>query len=511
MKRILIIVILLAACRSLFAQEWTVTIDNGRIWDLRDDLAVDGGESVLGIGYADDDGYLVKIDKSGEYVDRIVHLPGMMLCYYSAVQLDDGGFMAFGVCDDSLCNPEFQRYIRVDVFDDMLEVVTSRTYAVADGTFECFSAADYGRGMLKAIPSPRGTVFLIAAPAYYVEGSGYYKRALQLYELDSEGNILERKSYPTVTAGWIQEITYEPHSDNMLVAVQGGNFQNSQGVPGIYVVNTKLEIVARKDMYDVQGGYGYEVDAIEEITMDGKWIDGNRILLNTIKHHQTKRPTFPYASLYVIDSAMNVYGEVRLPPYDSLMSLPQGTSTAYINDTTVFALTYCRRTMVSVNHQANVILLDGCLNILGRKAYSHQELAYLPGSPVAFSDGGCLVPMSKSRLGGGDSQFQGMLMKFRREDIEITWDVVQENTATSLLSPYPNPTTGILNIPIGETNCQDARLQIFDMKGGIWLDSALDKQGNLITVDTQNLEAGLYVYKLLDGNREVANGKFVKE
>ena len=513
MKRILIIVILLAACRSLFAQEWTVTIDNGRIWDLRDDLAVDGGESVLGIGYADDDGYLVKIDKSGEYVDRIVHLPGMMLCYYSAVQLDDGGFMAFGVCDDSLCNPEFQRYIRVDVFDDMLEVVTSRTYAVADGTFECFSAADYGRGMLKAIPSPTGTVFLIAAPAYYVEGSGYYKRALQLYELDSEGNILERKSYPTVTAGWIQEITYEPHSDNMLVAVQGGNFQNSQGVPGIYVVNTKLEIVARKDMYDVQGGYGYEVDAIEEITMDGKWIDGNRILLNTIKHHQTKRPTFPYASLYVIDSAMNVYGEVRLPPYDSLMSLPQGTSTAYINDTTVFAITYCAEWLYSDIYQANVILVDKHLNLLGRKAFRDDEFLFRPGQPAAFNDGGCLVPMLKRRGTNepGDPEFQGMLMKFRREDIEITWDVVQENTATSLLSPYPNPTTGILNIPIGETNCQDARLQIFDMKGEKCFDCAITKQGNLITVDTQNLEAGLYVYKLLDGNREVANGKFVKE
>ena len=102
-------------------------------------------------------------------------------------------------------------------------------------------------------------------------------------------------------------------------------------------------------------------------------------------------------------------------------------------------------------------------------------------------------------------------MKFRRSDINITWDVVQEDGMVTEHSPYPNPTNGILNIPIGETNCQDARLQIFDMKGGIWLDSALDKQGNLITVDTQNLEAGLYVYKLLDGNREVANGKFVKE
>ncbi|MBR0540013.1 MAG: T9SS type A sorting domain-containing protein, partial [Bacteroidales bacterium] len=106
---------------------------------------------------------------------------------------------------------------------------------------------------------------------------------------------------------------------------------------------------------------------------------------------------------------------------------------------------------------------------------------------------------------------QNQLMKFRRADIEITWDMVEENSTASLLSPYPNPTNGILNIPMGYTGGHAARLQIFDMKGEKCFDCAITKQGNLITVDTQNLEAGLYVYKLLDGNREVANGKFVKE
>ena len=83
--------------------------------------------------------------------------------------------------------------------------------------------------------------------------------------------------------------------------------------------------------------------------------------------------------------------------------------------------------------------------------------------------------------------------------------------ATGWTLLYPNPTKGILNIPIGETDCQDARLQIFDMKGVKCFDCAITKQGDLITVDTQNLDAGMYMYRISSGSKEIADGKFVKE
>ena len=511
MKRFLQLSLLFVLSQPMFAQEWTVQIETGNTWALNDVISVDDGESALCMGCTSNKhGLLVKVDKDGEHIDRLVHPQGMILNYFSAVELNDGNYMVFGVCDDSLCDPHYQRYIRVDVFDSELEPINSRTFSVEDEAFDCFYVIS---GMLlNSILSPSGTVILAAAPAYYTEQE-YYQRALQLYELDEELNILVMKSLPTYYASSIEEITYEPHSDNLLMAVEGGNFLSSTGAPGIYVVDMSLEVISRKHLNKVQGGYGYEVDPIYEISTDGNWIDDDRLILHANKVQLNRRTTFYYSSLYVIDSALNVYGELRLPPYDSTAWMPRGTSTAYIDDTTIFAITYCAEWLYSDIYQANVILVDKHLNLLGRKAFRDDEFLFRPGQPAAFNDGGCLVPMLKRRGTNepGDPEFQGMLMKFRREDIEITWDVVQENTATSLLSPYPNPTTGILNIPIGETNCQDARLQIFDMKGGIWLDSALDKQGNLITVDTQNLEAGLYVYKLLDGNREVANGKFVKE
>ena len=509
MKRNLFFIVLMTLCPYLFSQEWTVQIETGNTWALNDVISVDNGESVLCLGCsANKHGLLVKVDRDGEHIDRIVHPPGMILNYFSAVQLDNGNYMVFGICDDSLCDPHYQRYIRVDVFDNGLEPIGSRTFSVEDEAFDCFYVID-GK-LLNSILSPSGTVILAAAPAYYTE-QGYYRRALQLYELDEEGDTLVKKSLPTYYASSVEEITYEPHSDNLLMAVEGGNFLSSTGVPGIYVVDMSLEVISRKHLNKVQGGYGYEVDPIEKISTDGNWIDGDRLILHANKI-QLNRRTFYYSSLYVIDSALNVYGELRLPPYDSTAWIPQGTSTAYIDDSTIFAITYCAERMYTGIYQANVILVDKHLNLLGRKAFRDDEFLFRPGQPAAFNDGGCLVPMLTRRgmYEPGDPEFQGMLMKFRREDIEITWDVVREDGASEHLLPYPNPTNGNINIPLPEAVSDNARLLLFDTEGVKCLDSAVGQEGNLIRLDTGNLASGLYLYRIIARNRMVAEGKFVK-
>ena len=510
MKRNLFLMVLMTICPYLFSQEWTVQIDTGNTWALNDVISVDNGESVLCLGCsANKHGLLVKVDRDGEHIDRIVHPPGMILNYFSAVQLDNGNYMVFGICDDSLCDPHYQRYIRVDVFDNGLEPIGSRTFSVEDEAFDCFYVID-GK-LLNSILSPSGTVILAAAPAYYTEQE-IYRRALQLYELNEEGDTLVKKSLPSYYASSVEEITYEPHSDNLLMAVEGGNFLSSTGVPGIYVVDMSLEVISRKHLNKVQGGYGYEVDPIEKISTDGNWIDGDRLILHANKI-QLNRRTFYYSSLYVIDSALNVYGELRLPPYDSTAWIPQGTSTAYIDDSTIFAITYCAERMYTGIYQANVILVDKHLNLLGRKAFRDDEFLFRPGQPAAFNDGGCLVPMLTRRgmYEPGDPEFQGMLMKFRREDIEITWDVVQESGTRERLLPYPNPTGGYINIPLPEAVADNARILLFDAGGVKCLDSAVGQEGNLIRLDTGNLAQGLYVYRIVAGSRTVAEGKLVKD
>ena len=89
--------------------------------------------------------------------------------------------------------------------------------------------------------------------------------------------------------------------------------------------------------------------------------------------------------------------------------------------------------------------------------------------------------------------------------------MVHESATDNAVSLYPNPTFGIVNIRVDECLSGDARLQMFDAEGTKCLDSAIGDSGNLITLDLHNLDAGLYVYKVVSGDRTVASGKFVKQ
>ena len=499
---------LMVMAATSYAQEWAVSVDQTEM--AKELIAVDGGEHILYVGSVPDrDGFLLKVDKEGNYITRQVHLPGMALRYYSAIELDNGNYMVFGICDDSLADPNFQRYMQVDVFDSQLESVASQTYDMNDGVTALFSYPEETSPM-KSIITKKGTVLLAAAPSieHSYEYGYYYESVLRFFEFDEEGNMVRIVDNPPLTA-WaagIRTITYAPNSDNLMVFVGDGIFGNATGVPGIMVADTSYTIVAKQSLYHLDG------HECTNIACDGHWIDSQFMILDV---EQYIGSSFTFHTLYKIDSALHVYAHHDVEPADSCTRVPRERNTAYVNDSTIFAFSTFSETMYSslLYENANVLLYDKHLNLLGRKVFKTDDVTYFPSVPAVFNDGGCLV-MVRIRT---EENYQGEpftdyeLMKFRREDIEITWDVVQENETETHLTPYPNPTKGILNIPIGEKDCQEARLQIFDMKGVKCFDCAITKQGDLITVDTQNLDAGVYVYRIVGGGREIAGRKFVKE
>lgn len=508
MKRLMILALFLLSCYCLFSQEWNIPIageDSFKFWDM---ISVDEGESVLGIGcIRTEDGYIAKANKEGEYIFREVHLPGMMLQYYTAIQLDNGNYMVFGVCDDSLCDYHKQTYLHVDVFDGQLNRVSSRTYCVVDDVFDYFYEPRNGYDM-RSIVSKNGTAVLAARLSYYEETiyGSHNVSAVRFYEFDHWGDTIRIVDNPRALAevGSIKEITYEPHSDNLMMIVKGGNYGYDAGSPGVFVMDADLNIVTHQSMLHL-GGADVSNNACE-----GKWFDNDKLLVNC---EQYIGSNFTFHTLYVVDSALNVYADLRLPPYDSCTWVPKGTNTSYVNDSTIFAISYSSERMFSEDVlQVNVTLVDKHLNLLGRKVLKRDDVMCLASSPAAFNDGGCAVLITSYN----GENYQGAdfheynLMKFRREDIEITWDVIDEKEMDQA-SVYPNPTNGIINIPINEIAACETRIQVFDIKGIKCLDCIINKAGSLISLDTQNLDSGLYVYKVVSGSTLLSEGKFVKE
>ena len=507
-KLFLMICCLMVMAAAGYAQEWAVSVDETDA--AKELIAVDGGKHILYVGSAPGrDGCLLKVDKDGNYICRQVHLPGMALRYYSVIELDNGNYIAFGICDDSLADPHYQRYMQVDVFDSKLESIASRTYDMKDDVTDLFSFPE-NRCPMKSIITKKGTVLLAAAPGKeYSNNYGYYYQSvLRFFEFDEEGNLLRIVDNPTSTVRLsdIKTITYAPNSDNLMVYVGDGIFGNASGFAGMMVADTAYNIVAKQPLWNLDGL------ECEDISCDGHWIDGQYMILDV---EQYIGSSFTFHTLYKIDSARHVYAHHDVEPADSCTRVPRERNTAYVNDSTIFAISIFSETMYSSfsYENANILLYDKHLNLLGRKVIKTDDVTYFPSVPAVFNDGGCLV-MVRVRTG---EHYQGEpftdyeLIKFRREDIEITWDVVQENETETHPSPYPNPTKGILNIPINQAEHNELRLQIFDMKGVKCFDCALTKQGKLITVDTQNLDAGVYVYRITSGGKEIADGKFVKE
>ena len=507
-KQFMMLCCLMVMAATSYAQEWAVSVDQTEM--AKEMIAVDDGEHILYVGSVPDrDGFLLKVDKDGNYISRQIHLPGMALRYYSAIELDNGNYMAFGICDDSLADPHYQRYMQVDVFDNQLESIASRTYDMKDDVTDLFSFPE-NRCPMKSIITKKGTVLLAAAPGKeYSNNYGYYYQSvLRFFEFDEEGNLLRIVDNPTSTVRLsdIKTITYAPNSDNLMVYVGDGIFGNASGFAGMMVADTAYNIVAKQPLWNLDGL------ECSDISCDGHWIDGQHIILDV---EQYKGQSFTFHTLYKIDSARNVYGQHYLEPIDSCSLVPRERNTAYVNDSTIFAFSEFSEFLYNVvdYQQLNIALFDKHLNLLGRKVIKTDNTRYFPCVPAVFNDGGCLVLV---RIMTGE-HYQGVpytdyeLMKFRREDIEITWDVVQENETETHLAPYPNPTKGILNIPINQAEHNELRLQIFDMKGVKCFDCAISKQGDLITVDTQNLDAGMYVYQVLSGGKEVGNGRFVRE
>lgn len=510
MNKWLLSILFFVLSHCLMGQEWSVTLGEESEGWLLDLIQIDEGENVVGIGRHNTavsncyDGLVIKANKDGNIVSQVVHLPGKTLEYFSAVQLPNGNLMAIGICDDSLCDYHYQKYIRLDVFDEQLDTILSRTYCVDDDVFDNFSYPHEGQ-VMKSIVSPSGTVILATRLSYLNETWNFYAPALRIYELDETGTILRMLDTPRLQIGSINEITYIPNTENLMILLDGGVFGYNSGVVGWYIVDPELIVIDRQMMT-------YLNDAeLDDVACDGHWIDEQYLIVDG---EQYEGSHFTYHTLFKIDTSMNVTATLQLPPYDSCTWVPMGTNTAYANDSTIFAVSYCSETMSSmVAYQTNIMLVDKDLNLLGRKVLKEDNVVKIVRPPATFNDGGCLV-MVYSRNG---SQYSGEpfscyeLMKFRREDIEITWDVVNETEAKPMGIAYPNPTTSTINIPIDETLSNDARIQIFDAKGMKCLDSEIGNIGNLITLDIHNLDAGLYVYKVVSGKRELASGKFVKE
>lgn len=83
------------------------------------------------------------------------------------------------------------------------------------------------------------------------------------------------------------------------------------------------------------------------------------------------------------------------------------------------------------------------------------------------------------------------------------------DTDEEAISVFPNPTTSSLNIIFSNTTLQNVTLLVYDIFGKLVIMQSLDMQAN--TINTTQLQNGIYTYKLVDKSHTIKIGKLVKK
>lgn len=524
MKRILFTLIVLKALTwdfSLQAQQWVTEIDSDRTLSLLHCIPVDNGDAMLSAGYStvelqggiDAMGSVVKVRSDGTYTRREIRKEGKKLYLLTATELDDGNYMVCGTFDDATLNAsnDFFRHLAVMVIDSALNTVTERSYRVDTEGFEGFRPVQ--SSMMRCTKAPEGNVILGTCLSYFTpdQYGGKYESRYRFYELDPTGDTVRSVTQPqnynglTQSGIYIENLFPNPTTGGFTF-VGWGNYSPSYcGGYGIWNLGSNLEITSKHPMKF--GSYPFYFSPVK-MSCEGRWYDDGLFL--TFTENTSGVNTWDNAGwLHLTDTLAGKHASVMLPPTDSVNSPDRGCCTAYVNDSTIFAVTYCysMNNMTGPVH-TNIILLDKHLNILGRTTIHPSGTYCFPSEPVALNDGSVVAPVY---MIPEDGIIRSYIYSYRRDDIEITWDVVDESSPEQGSSAYPNPASDKLHIPVNHIEPGVTRLRIISSDGMSCVDAAISTEGNLIAVDVGNLAPGIYVYQVVTNAKVNANGKFIKE
>jgi len=522
MKRFLFALIILKTITldfSLHAQQWVTQIDTDRSLSFLYCIPVDNGNAVLSVGSSKKDlqksvdamGSVIKVRADGTYTRREIRKVGKKLYLLTATALDNGNYMVMGTFDDTtlVASTDFFRYLAVMVIDSALTTVSERTYRVDTDGFEGFRPIRHSA--MKCAKAENGNVVLGTCLSYFTpdQYGGKYESRFRFYELSPDGDTLRSSTQPQILNGRVQsglkiENLFPNPQTGGFTFVGVGNYGNFGGSHGVWNLGRDLEITSKYPMSF--GTYPFYFPP-SQMTCEGHWYDNGRFLTFTkkTKDYNTHDPA---GWLYMTDTMAGKHASVLLPPLDSVNNADFGCCTAYVDDSTIFAATYCfpQKALFGWGH-TNILLLDKHLNILGRKPIHPQGLDCFPTMPVALDDGSVIVPVIFS----SEEDRWHCMYSYKRDDIEITWDVVDESSQGRKSSAYPNPASDRLYIPVDHITPGATRLRIVSSDGTPCVDAPIGAEGNLIAADIGNLAPGIYVYQVVTNAKVNANGKFIKE
>ncbi len=493
MKKVILLVYFSLVFFYLIAQQWNTTIEHLGIECLITEGCCTENDETIFVGYLDTEAYCVKVDKNGDYIDKLFSIEGRTTKFFTIVSLDNGNYFITGTSKTTN-----EDYLWVLVIDDDLNIVSECFYEKEEEYADAEFYGYYG----KTIVDDDGTIVAfvsVSMPFLYPET--YRTRAVFMrFNTDCErlnSVFISPDAYGNIfydTNFWLTSIMIAPDNDDILVIGPGSG--NSQS---ILRFDSDFNLIHYKVIHEPTLTWA-PIEADSDY-----WSDHNNILLVANMYdpdiHNKSMLVFGRAN---IDSG-DINNNIWINKTDTLNYTTGSHSMCTVNDTTIYLVSLARVGNWLAPANMEIYLVNKNLEILGYK-YFYNETYYVPRTAITTKDGAIIAVSTNINK-------RTRIKKLLREDFNpIPCSVSEVPKELLKVTAFPNPTRGELNIDISDLpQNTENRISITDMHGITRMNRIIQGSGNLLTIDVSAFEAGVYLYSIYNSEKVFVKGKFMKE
>lgn len=496
MKIILHILLAYFITQSIYSQ------DSFRFeWELYDGISptegmVDNEGNILIVGFIDKidqnldgDGFIFKMTLEGDYqYYRYVGGVDSTVIFDNIIQLENGNYFVSGSKGGNMYNDAHEHEM-ILIFNQDLELLSEKEFMLPVLYKRMYDA--------NLLIEESGNI-LMSATAIQDSTIGTVND-LALFRFNQEGDSLESVFLHYSHNCEVFDMDKIPNSSNYLILEAN---TSGAGFFECYILNPDLTM-------DTVSHYGGDCYVDRDIITDYWYPDNSFMMASGLTFSGNsddglgvfRCDTMANISDYLYLNKVGIYDRHA---FRQCMSFADENS-IYIAG---FMADYWD---CSSNDSIELYVVDTALNQIAYKSL---------GGDMSYDAMGVLTAKNKDAIIYGKAYYQEeevcnhnlVIYYVSRSELGLPPVAVFDTKNTlANTSVYPNPSNGFIHIQVNKDLLKDnSRIKIFNPNGQKVYDYRLPNKGNTLQLDITNLEEGVYVYHITNGESIISTGKFIK-
>jgi hypothetical protein len=153
--------------------------------------------------------------------------------------------------------------------------------------------------------------------------------------------------------------------------------------------------------------------------------------------------------------------------------------------------------MIILKFNLKVLLLFLICYFSEAQILHHQMISCQGGNSIVIGENNVLFTVGQQSVIGSTTNGVSVQQGFQQSN----WNkIMQQNTNSIITTVYPNPFKDVINFSFSKSPGNDINIVVFDLLGRLVYNQSIKNEGNLISVNLNNLPSAEYFVKLTYNN-----------